>query len=436
MSCLYAINAETDNPIFLINEHIGYDEDVTDENGNILSKGDGQGIDGRQFAREFFEIDNRRPALITYYNNSTGGDVKQGLDIYTAILEAKSKTLSIIAGFAYSTDGWIALAANKVKMYDFASWMCHCPYDPKNPELKTPFAEMVENKIATIIAAKSGKNGFPKKTPEYVKKMMAEKTYMTAEQMYKEGFIDEVITAENTNVVSYDNIKNQHKEYQSLVNKIILKDKKTINKNNMYEQLTNRLKLAPNSSEADILSAIAGFENKINLLNNEKVEMQNKINVANAEKIDLQKRLEEAQSSIKNKEQELTVLKNNYDTMKNEMDSMDVENKSMKEKIDLQNKEKDALELKNKEDKANALIQKHIDAGRIKNEVKLVNAWKNQAIENYDLAEAQLEAIPITMKTPIPSALKNDADSPSFGTGSDDEFRRYNQKLREERAKR
>lgn len=436
MSFCYAINAETDNPIFLINDHIGNDEDIADAAGNILSKGEGQGIDGKIFSREFFEIDSRLPKLITYYNNSTGGDVKQGFDIFTAIIEAKSNTLSVINGFAYSTDGWVALAANKVYMYEFASWMCHSPYNPNDPNTKSPFAEMVENKLAILIAGKSGKNGKPKKTPEEIKKMMTVKTYMTAHEMYEAGLIDKILSSDNKKISPTENIKNQYKEYQTLFNKFIIKDKieTTVKNTVMYEKLLNRLKLAADSSEADILASIAGFENKINLQNAEKISMQEKIDLINSEKVDLQRKLAEAESAKNMAETNLSNKTTEYNTLKNEYDAMDVSNKDMTEKIKLHNKEKADLELQNKEDKATVLIQKHIDCGRIRNEEKLVNVWKRKATEDYEGTEAQLEAIPISMKVPIPEKLKNSDKLPSLGDGSDEAFRERNRQLRDAEA--
>src|ERR1017187_5746488 len=139
---MYVIAPNSKNPIFQINQHIGFDDDKM-ENGVVVEKGEGQGIDGRIFSREFFEVDSTSPDQITTYTNSMGGDVQQSLDMFTAISRSKSRTKGIIAGFAYSCSGWIPLASDVVEMTTNSRWMCHMPYNPENPEEKSDFMDSV-----------------------------------------------------------------------------------------------------------------------------------------------------------------------------------------------------------------------------------------------------------------------------------------------------
>src|ERR1022692_1632284 len=121
---MYVIDQYGKKPIFQINQHIGFDDDVENEDGTI-EKGDGQGIDGRVFSKEFFETDILNPDCITLYVNTMGGNVQESLDMLTSVSRVKSKTHSIISGFAYSCGGWIPLGADVVDMNEHASWMCH-----------------------------------------------------------------------------------------------------------------------------------------------------------------------------------------------------------------------------------------------------------------------------------------------------------------------
>ena len=114
----------------MLNQHIGFDEE------------DGQGICGKTFSREFFEIDSLMPDMIVTYVNSMGGSVEEGFDIFNAIINAKSKTKSVISGFAYSTAGWCILASDVVEAYDYSTWMCHLPFDPTDPNKRSPFLEL------------------------------------------------------------------------------------------------------------------------------------------------------------------------------------------------------------------------------------------------------------------------------------------------------
>jgi ATP-dependent protease ClpP protease subunit len=420
----YAINPYSEEPIFQINEHIGYDEE------------DGQGIDGVKFSREVFEIDSLQPKLITFYHNCYGGDIKQGYDMLNAIINAKSKTKSIIAGFCYSTDGWLALSTDRVEVYDYSTWMCHLPYDPKNIDKKDELIIIVAKRIATVISAKSGRNGKPKKTPEEILDMMTKKTYYTAEDMYNNGLCDIVLNSNNkkislSNLEDSKEIKKNYKEYQVLFNKLLPNNNNdNINNNTMaYEKLVNKINktaelnqhvgsLAEGSDETAIVAQWANLENAYNFQNKENVRIQKELDevrlqnkVLNDSQEENQKRMKEMQNSNDSMTNEIAELKDKYNLMCSEKTAMD--NKA----------KEDALKILT--DNATKLINKHVGVGRIKDEEGIKNKWIEKAVTNYDDTELLLDSMQMNMHVPKPVNLGNDAQ-PQTGTSASDKYRLAN----------
>ncbi len=393
---MYVIDAYSKNPIFQINKHIGFDKDVI-EDGELI-EGDGYGIMGTDFSKEFFETDRSNPDLITIYTNCMGGDVFQSYEIFNCILAAQSETESIINGFAYSTGGWIPLAAKKVKMVDYGSWMGHFPYNPNNPEEKSEFLDMVLNSVCIVLSERSGRNGKPKKTTEDIKNLLEVKTYFTAQQMYDEGLIDEIIPSSIK--ISEDSAKNMFKQTQVAFNKFIEnKYKKT---NTMaFEKVLNRLKLASDSDEASVLAKIAFIENeqamnmeKLTAVNSEVIELRSKLKASNDSKEEIAAKLKEAE----NAKNEATDA---YNKMFAKMEEMDAENKKSKEELKTIAEEKLAAENKFKLERAENLIKEYRETGKIKSDEAAANYTK-RAVVNYEDTKFDLEQMNASFKAPTP----------------------------------
>lgn len=398
----YAIAHETKYPKLQINTHIGFDEE------------DGEGIDGVKFSRELFELDNLNPNLITMYHNSMGGNVKEGYDILNAILNLDSRSKSVIAGFSFSTDGWLALAADEVEMTDYSTWMCHLPYNPKDADAEPdPTMMSFANKIATVIAGKSGKNGKKKKTVDEVLGMMTKKTYLNASEMYEHGLIDRVvITNKEISLVNLDKkqSKETHIKANKILNKLFLQQEKTPDME--YKDIANRLKCDP--TEASVMAGIMNLENRIDSANKLVDEYKSKMETA-------QKAETESKLIISNKENEVLTLTNKVSGL--EKDNADLQNKVKKledEAKEIENKAK-ADEQKAKEDAAAELIETFVNKGKINAEDKdSVEEWTKMAIENKSRAKILLESLPVNFRAPI--ALSDDENGslkePKSGEGN------------------
>lgn len=381
----YVALENTSKPAFIVNSHIGYDSDMMDEDGSVI-KGDGQGIDGETFAKEFFKVQENNPSEIDIFFNSMGGSVTDGMSMLTAIINSRVKTTSIISGYCLSTAGWLALAADKVKMYSHSCWMCHMPIDT-NGNADNGIMSNTVNMIANAISQRSGKNGKPRLSVDEVKNMMSVKTYMNADEMHNMGLIDEVVPMNFNRPTIYN--KETFKEFKNILNTIVNKKPSVM----PFEKVINRLKLAPNSSEEDVLSALASLENKISLTNAENVDLKNKV----SEVVSL-----EAKVSILNKDLEAKDVESR--NLKAAIEKLEISNKELFDFSETVRKEKADAELKTKTEKATNLVNSYKERGVVKGE--FADIWVKQAIENYDAVEAQLDSLNTTIKLPVAGAKR------------------------------
>lgn len=387
----YAINQYSKNPVFQINTHIGFDADVLDESGKVLQKGDGFGIVGKDFSREFFECDCLSPDIISTYVNCMGGGVRDGFEIFNSIINAKSKTETIYAGFAFSTGGWCGMGADKIKAYDYSVWMCHMPYDPNDESKKSPFLDMAFNSVATIISQKSGRNGKQKMTVDQIKQLMLVKTYLTAYELYDMGLIDEVISSSNNRKTKIDitssNIKNDYMEHCNVVNKFI---------NDNF----NKRVMTP--EEQQKLQEMLNLQHKNEVLNKEVVSFKEQVEAFNREKANFTTQLSAMQVE---RDSALNKVKEGELALTESTQKMEVVNKELEElrsfKEDAINKEKE-LQASIVKEKATNLVNKYVEVGKIKNDEKIINGWIDQAVVNYAGTELILETLRTDFQAPKP----------------------------------
>lgn len=136
---------------------------------------------------------------LTLKINSPGGDVIAASVIRSIISEYPGKVTTRIEGIAASAAVIVAMAGSDVKIMDSAYMMIHDPYvvfmmaalniedlGKLKDELKS-----IKEGIASTYATKTGLS------VEKVSKMMADETWMSANEAVKFGFADEVIKGGN-----------------------------------------------------------------------------------------------------------------------------------------------------------------------------------------------------------------------------------------------
>jgi len=105
---IYCIDQNSDEPIMLINTHIGFDE------------ADGMGIDGALFQKELLFLDTLGKKRIQVWINCVGGIVMDGYNIGSAILKTKTPVDTYNVGIAASIAGVLFMCGRNRVMMDYA----------------------------------------------------------------------------------------------------------------------------------------------------------------------------------------------------------------------------------------------------------------------------------------------------------------------------
>jgi ATP-dependent Clp protease protease subunit len=243
---LYCRNPESDEPIFNLDKQIGLNDKKPGE----------PYIDGDEFARELLEMDSRGKKRIEIRINSEGGNVKQGMSIYGAILNTKTKVDTFCVGVAYSMAGVIFQAGKKRKMMDYAQLMYHNAYDPKDKKAKKDsVTDLINDSLNIMISKRSWKD------EEAVRKMMDNETFIGAKDALECDLCDEVMESDELNKPRMTNDTEANwKASLEYVNKFL-----PIKTDNMTKEAKLALGLSETATDAEALAAI-------NKMNSEKAE--------------------------------------------------------------------------------------------------------------------------------------------------------------------
>ena len=249
MDYIYTIDPNVEEPIMLINKHIGYDEE------------EGMGIDGAIFQKELLTLDNMGKKSIQVWMSSPGGNVMDGYNIYNAILKSKTKVDTYAIGLCASIAAVIFQAGRNRIMCDYGALMYHNAQGAKGKELDT-----INNSIATMISKRTSKE------IKDVLAMMNKTEWITPSVAKETGFCDEIEDSTNLNKKHGNVITAHWKNGLMLLNSIENKKQKQ----NKMIKVTNKLGLNEDASEDAILSAITSIENKSAKLKSSLEEIENR----------------------------------------------------------------------------------------------------------------------------------------------------------------
>ena len=249
------------------------------------------GITAQSFIDEIKEYDNKE---LNIHINSLGGEVFEGMAIYSIIQRRKAKTTVYIEGIAASIASVIALAADEVIMSENSLLMIHNAWggtqgDAEDMRKQADVLDKITNEIAEVYIKKT-------KLPyDRVVEMMDEETWLTAEEAVALGFVDSISepikVAAKYDVSRFKNITNKKVEtilsltekkqkmteelktwFNSKVDEIIAKVKADGNEaRETAEPVEVEVKLADNE---EIMNKISEFETTISTLNNSISELE------------------------------------------------------------------------------------------------------------------------------------------------------------------
>ena len=348
MKFQYVQNIESDEPVMLINKHIGFDEQ------------DGMGIDGSLFQEELMALDNMGKKRIQVWINSVGGIVMDGYNICTAILKTKTPVDTYCMGMAASIAGVIFQTGRKRVMADYGILMYHNPYSGETTA--SPLLDSMKESLNTLIRGKCGMS------EDAVQRMMDRTSFIQADEAAEMKLCDQVEHTVKLNTKYMPRTVNDGRRFYEAANRVLNKlfDNQTTSK---MLKVTNKLSLTEDANEESILKAIEGIENRA-------VIAEEALNASN-----------------KKSAEELDKMKNDLDEMENKFNNAQKEYEDCKNALDAVNAEKEVVENAAKAEKAKNLIEDAVKIGKIKNEVAVMDEWKAKATTNFDETKALLDGI-------------------------------------------
>jgi ATP-dependent Clp protease protease subunit len=349
----YTVDANADEPIMLIDRHVGYDEV------------DGFGIMGDMFQRELLALDGMGKKRIQVWINSPGGVVTDGYNIYNAIVKTKTKVDTYCTGIAASISAVIFQAGRTRYMSDYGKLMFHNPFGGDNKSL-----DAIRDSLVKMICSRSGA------AEDVVAKMMNKTTWMGANEALDGGYCDEIQDTGSMNkkrsIKTLEEAKALWQESNTVLNSLF-------NKENSFtmKKVCNRLNLNQDANEESIVAEIDKISNNLKVAND----------AINAKNEDIKKKQEELAKA----QLDLTAAQAKVKDLEDAKAKADLEAKA---KADLEK----AAKVKEVADNAKKLITGFVEQGKIKNEAAEIEKWEKKAVEDFDTIKALLENLPVNHK--------------------------------------
>lgn len=365
---MYCVDINSDEPILLINRHIGFDE------------ADGMGIDGSLFQQELLQLDSMGKKRIQVWISSPGGVVLDGYNIFNAILKSKTPVDTYNVGIAASIAGVIFMAGRKRVMADYASLMIHPPMGSDDKKMMNVMGEG----LVTMLSAKSNIS------ETEVKYLMDRTTWMNAAECFEKGFCTEIeVTADaNKKRMPVNNTVAMWKESILILNSLPqLNTSQHINpastiKNNIKNtnmlKVTMKLNLNDGATEDNVVSAIKSIEDRAY--------------AAEVSVISAEKSLKEVQDAAKKSKADAG---EEMDNLKAKMEEDKKAYDKLKTAFDAMTEDKEKAENAAKEIGAKNMVEGFAKAGRIKNDATAQLKWVKMAIEDFDGTKAMIEDLPL-----------------------------------------
>jgi ATP-dependent protease ClpP protease subunit len=369
---IYTVDASADEPIMLLNKHIGFDAE------------DGLGIDGALFQAELLQLDTMGKKRIQVWINSPGGNVMMGYSIFNAILKSNTPVDTYNVGIAASIAGICFMAGRKRVMSDYALLMVH---PPSGSDDKKQIDAMAAS-LVTMLQSKSGIDG------QHVKYLMDRTSWLTASECLDKGFCTDIEVTSDQNRKRMPAMGTaMYTEANKIMNSLFPTITNTSNLIQMsLTKVTMRLKLNDAATEDNIVKAIDGIEDRAYKAETEVIALNNKVtDISNA-------------SAKEKKDLEATL-----DKMKNDLTAKQKEYDDMKAKFDAMTEDKIKAENAAKELTAKTMVEGMAKIGRIKNDATTVLNWTKLAVADFDGTKKMMEDLPVNKVAVKIEAVENNS---------------------------
>ena len=170
------------------------------------------GITANEIRKQFNEAEEGEDIKIVV--DSPGGECFEGISIYNFIRDYArnhtNKIITYIQGMATSAAAWIMCAANsinsenKIIVEDNSIFMIHNCWgfvigDHRDMQKMADFSKRIDNMIIKMLSNRS------KKDEKKIEKLMADETWYFGDEIFENGFCDDVIKTETGPLADLDN---------------------------------------------------------------------------------------------------------------------------------------------------------------------------------------------------------------------------------------
>lgn len=208
----------------------------------------GDEVTPKQFADDLQEVKN--VDILNVRINSVGGDVFAAHAIYSLLKSCKAQVIVYIDGLAASAATIIMMAGDKICMPANAMIMIHNPWTYARGSAKDleKSIEILEKVKDSIILAYQAKTGLDK---EELSALMDEETWMTGQEAFDRGFIDELV--DNVQVAA------SIKDESIFVNGIQFGFSEFKNKENLLNKFDFKENIEPQNKELHLENLVDQF---------------------------------------------------------------------------------------------------------------------------------------------------------------------------------
>ncbi|MCP4502069.1 MAG: hypothetical protein GY822_19095 [Deltaproteobacteria bacterium] len=227
-----------------------------------IASSESDGITGASFSKEHDYLVSMGAEKLIVCINSIGGNVFQGLEIFSTIQDSPMETETRVVGIAASMAGVISQAGNKRTIKQHARFHAHSPRPESGKTVGLEMLQMAYNQLKTIFISNTSMDE-PK-----VDEMLSKETFYTPKMAMKNGLFDEVLTSsgkmpEISNEMDAAQIMNIFNQVENIDS----------SKNKNMEKLNSILNLSADAGEKTMIDAVVSLQAKAQ--ENEALKVEN-----------------------------------------------------------------------------------------------------------------------------------------------------------------
>lgn len=367
---MYAVysSLDTDEAIMLLNQPIGPDA----ENPNAAY------IDGPEFERELFDLDQRGYKAIQIHINCPGGNVVQGFSMCNAVNRTKTPVDTYNVGIAASMAAVLFMTGRKRVMADYSSMMVHAPFGGTDNKMLSA----LRDGCVKILAGKC--TGL---TEEEVGALVDKETWLSPAECLAKGFATEIHYTSEANI----------KRMPKVTAMAMWKEAELIQSNFLKNTNMSDVNNATSKSDLSMIASFLGLNVEASM-NSVFSELKTRIST-------LQMAKSEVEDEVKSMKKQLAKMKADADEFEDKLKAKEKEVADAKAvvvdmvaaaKIETEKKDKEIKDAADasKKVKATAEITAYATAGRIKTEA--VAAYVDLAMKtSVEEVKAAIELTPL-----------------------------------------